>query len=571
MRNVGIVLGSLVGAGVLAGLITWAVLATRKENHPKIVGYSCNPETGQCFLTEDYEYLETDLEECLSECQQPRYACGDDFQCHLSNEGTSLLECEEECVDPGEGDRWSCNRNTGDCQLDAEGDFEEQESCQETCKPFGYACDADGVCRKDPESELTLEECQAVCRFSCDPAGEGCYLDPKSEMTKSECQKGCLFSCESGNCLPTFGRGQPYLDCRRDCRYKCNEQKQCVQDPSGRSLAECQKDCKGRYDCVGKDCVVNENGRYDSLDLCKQRCALPDRYSCVGKQCVVDKEGLFETLEECEESCLRYSCEGTRCVAGQQGEMTWEECDQSCDPRYLCIDYECARDPKGVPLDQCRQGCDYSRTRFSCSKGCYEDPNGIYYGIQECRSKCGSVRFDCDKKTGMCKVASPGAFADEIECAQRCQKENLYECRLGVCHAETDGDLLQEECSGCKEIPPFEKYPTKFRLKAVDPEFKIYEGVYQWTDVANCNLPVYLHTKKGYDVYYNPNSQNPSWKLYASNLAWQIKDNAPCFDIYQAGYAYSTDMKTFRHPLNRTKVLEVIPLTYSAGQARLKL
>jgi hypothetical protein len=64
-----------------------------------------------------------------------------------------------------------------------------------------------------------------------------------------------------------------------------------------------------KYMCKDNSCVIDPNGKYNSLDRCQDNCEKPplpveSRYSCSNDNgCVSDKDGIYFNLAECNKKC----------------------------------------------------------------------------------------------------------------------------------------------------------------------------------------------------------------------------------------------------------------------------
>jgi hypothetical protein len=212
---------------------------------------------------------------------------------------------------------------------------------------------------------------------------------------------------------------------------------------------------------------------------------------------------------------------------------------------------QCVFDPdSNLTLQECQQqGC--QRQRFSCQRPegvCVrDDDNGPYTDLAQCESECLADKYTCDPDTFTCLLdRENGEFDTLPQCQDVCQP------------------------------PPTEEYPTVFQLVALDPSWEGYEGTFRWTDFTNCDRPVFLMEETPplpnvrTDFYYNrhPNAQH--WKLNSYGLGYQLEREAPCFDLQEVAYGFSNDFQYLRHPINRQKVMEIVPLSYRSSEPKLE-
>ena len=354
------------------GLDEFGVYDTPEECEDKCKAphYACDPTTYTCYETPTGGY--TDINLCNAECK-PRYTCRtSDYTCIPDPNGPyeSVAECEQYCKDttyyccgsPGNPDDRDCyTQPCSELGLDAFGEHETQEKCDEACKIDYYCCeDSEGkrFCSEDCEFDgantiggpyPSAEECDKACS---PPKTYACR--EKSDGSK-ECVEDVFGTYDDDTCGGECDPPKKY-----SCRDNGDGTSTCVEDENGTyDDNECGGDCdKAAYTCVYSDegigdCVEAVGGEYGD-DTCGGECDPPKKYSCQNGSCVEDPSGGYGEATcggECEKP-KKYSCQNGDCVEDPNGAYDEDTCGGSCDPNTFgvcCTDYG----PKGATRQEC--------------------------------------------------------------------------------------------------------------------------------------------------------------------------------------------------------------------------
>ena len=288
---------------------------------------------------------------------------------------------------------WKCN-NDKVCVINSTGAYTSKGECEASCGTYSclnYTCEYSQGPPVNPATAYDTEiQCTENCAprpdtYSCNANTGQCELDPNSTLSLEECQAQCKFKCIDGAC---------------------------AKDSTGVSLIECSTNCNIKYSCVNNQCVVDPNGAL-TLEQCQspsQGCIL--KYSCINGECQQDPNGTL-TYAECVNTCIStgYDCLNGLCVPIQGGGkyISRNDCLDECGvSTYSCVDGECKLSAEGKyeTESDCKNQCGVSSSdktkKFRCvNNECKESPTGQYDTEWECLASCNPVKAEMDKLLGL--------------------------------------------------------------------------------------------------------------------------------------------------------------------------
>ena len=397
--------------------------------------------------------------------------CNPDEACFTSNGYTSVDDCSTRSS--------ACNISTlhGCCGQPGQGVRKEVST---------YSCQA-GVCKPDPNSTLSLEQCQATgCKYQCDPISRQCVWNPNPYAASVEdyatCMAtGCQYVCDEANrqCVRNKAGIQTLDECTTagcPVKHRCNGTK-CVPDPTGtQTKAECEAfSCPVRYKCSNTGTTYND-------------------YSCV--QAGKNEAGPFVSAQECKSTCpVEYSCDGDICNPTPGSRLTEFECKQQCPWKYNCDNGECVQSPTGQStLEACQYDC-YKYTCDAATKQCVQAPRTQITGpdyatAAACIVNSQCTPWGCNSLTQQCVQTPAGTYENLAVCSAACSN---YVPPVSVC---PDGN--QCHAIGMMVVPTDTDLQNPFKMRPFYDTRTLNSGcvVAEVSDQGQMDTETYTNTAK---------------------------------------------------------------------------